>query len=167
MAFVRWRGNCAELLATVYDQGRSRRLRLAHLVEMRVTPELRAEVAARFPGVRVDWDAVDVALARGSPAEQAERAAHDWPEDRLEWCHLQRRLQYWAALSEARQPQDARALRAAAAALGNWRCAPPVFLQAEPDPGWDSEPDSPDPGPFSGPPDPRWTPQPAPNSGPR
>ena len=107
MAFVRWRGNCAELLATVYDQGRSRRLRLAHLVEMRVTPELRAEVAARFPGVRVDWDAVDVALARGSPAEQAERAAHDWPEDRLEWCHLQRHLQYWAALGEARQPPSA------------------------------------------------------------
>ena len=155
MAFVRWRGNCAELLATVYDQGRSRRLRLVHLVEMRVTPELRAEVAARFPGVRVDWDAVDVALARGSPA------------DRLEWCHLQRRLHYWAALGEARQPQEARALRAAAAALGNWRCAPPVFLQAEPDPGWDPEPESPDPGPFSGPPDPRWTPQPAPNSGPR
>ena len=31
MAFVRWRGNCAELLATVYENGRSRQILLANL----------------------------------------------------------------------------------------------------------------------------------------
>jgi len=156
VAFVRWRGNCAELLTTVYAHGQSRQLRLAPLPERHVTADLRAEVAARCPGVPVDWAAVDVALARGSPGEQAERAAHAWPNDRLEWCHLQRRLHYWGALVAPRQPAEAQTLRAAAAILSRRRGLSPVVLQAEPEPGWDPEPAAPDPGPFFGPPDPRW-----------
>lgn len=31
MAFVRWRGNSASLLTTVYDQGKSRQVLLARL----------------------------------------------------------------------------------------------------------------------------------------
>ena len=160
MAFVRWRGHCAELLTTVYERGRSRQLRLALLPPHHADAEVRAEVAARFPGVYVDWEAVDVVLARGSPTDQAERAAHGWPNDPLEWCHLQRRLHYWAALTQTRQPSQAQTLLAAAAILSQWRGSPPVVLQKEPAPGWDPEPASPDPGPFCGPPDGRWATQP-------
>ena len=94
MAFVRWRGRTAELLATVYAQGRSRQVRLACLGGHAVDPDTRADVQARFPGIRVDWEAIDLAIASGSPAERGERAAHGWPDDRLEWLHLQRRLHY-------------------------------------------------------------------------
>ena len=144
MAFVRWRGHCAELLTTVYERGRSRQLRLALLPPHHADAEVRAEVAARFPDVSVDWEAVDVVLARGAPADQAERAADGWPDDPLEWCHLQRRLHYWAALTETRQPSQAQILRAAAAILSQWRGSPPVVLQKEPEkepaPGGDREP---------------------------
>jgi hypothetical protein len=151
MAFVRWRGRSAELLATVYERGTSRQVRLAILGARGVAPETRADVAARFPGIRVDWDAVELALARGSPRERTEAAARDLPNDPLEWLHLQRRLHYWAALTEKAQHDDARRLRAAATVLASWRLAPPAVPQAEPDPGWDPEPEAPDPGPFWGP----------------
>ena len=151
MAFVRWRGRTAELLATVYAQGRSRQVRLACLGGHAVDPDTRADVQARFPGIRVDWEAIDLAIASGSPAERGERAAHGWPDDRLEWLHLQRRLHYWAALTAKCQPVDARALRNAADILAGWRNAPPSVPQPEPDPGWDPEPGALDPGPFRGP----------------
>lgn len=84
LAFIRWRGNSAELLTTVYDKGRSRQVRLAcrGLVHA-ARAEDRADVASRFPYVRVDWDAVDQTLAIGPPAPQASRTAHGWPNDRL------------------------------------------------------------------------------------
>ena len=148
MAFVRWRGRSAELLATVYEQGRSRQVRLACLGGHAVDPDTRADVTARFPGIRVDWEAIDLAIASGSPAERAQRATNGWPDDRLEWLHLQRRLHYWAALTAKLQPADARALLTAAEVLARWRLAPPSVPQAEPDPGWDPEPHAPDPGPF-------------------
>ncbi len=151
VAFVRWRGRSAELLATVYERGTSRQVRLASLGARGVAPETRADVAERFPGIRVDWDAVDLALARGSLRERSEAAARDLPNDPLEWLHLQRRLHYWAALTERAQPEDARRLRTAATVLASWRLGPPAVPQAEPDPGWDPEPGSPDPGPFRGP----------------
>ena len=83
MAFVRWRGNSAELLTTVYDQGRSRQVRLACLGGAYVVaPEIRDRVADHFPGIRVDWEAVDRALAEGPPHEKAQTAA-GMPNDRL------------------------------------------------------------------------------------
>ena len=66
MAFVRWRGNCAQLLATVTDQGRPRHLLLANLHgAYRTTPSVWQQVAQRFPTVVVDWAAIDRALAQG------------------------------------------------------------------------------------------------------
>ena len=138
MAFVRWRGNSAELLTTVYDQGRSRQVRLACLGgAYTVDPLVRTAVAERFPGIRVDWAAVDQALAEGPPHERAQTAA-GVPNDRLEWLTLERRLRYWAAMIEPRREADARPLRAAAALLAIWRSSKPYFPLAEPPAGWDA-----------------------------
>ena len=66
MAFVRWRGNSAQLLATVYDQGRSRQILLANLHgAYATTASVRKTVAEQFPEVVIDWHAVDRALATG------------------------------------------------------------------------------------------------------
>lgn len=65
MAFVRWRGTCAQLLTSIYEQGRSRQVLLANLPDAYVSASLRADVIAKFPHIHVDWVAVDVALARG------------------------------------------------------------------------------------------------------
>lgn len=153
MAFVRWRGNSAELLTTVYEKGRSRQVRLACLGHA-VRLEDRAEVAAHFPDIRVDWEAVELTLAIGPPAAQAARAANAWPNDRMEWLHLQRRLHYWAALTQRLRPAEAQRLRNAATVLAQWREGYPSFPDPEPLPGWDPEPNLPDPGPFPGTSDP-------------
>jgi hypothetical protein len=139
MAFVRWRGNSAELLTTVYDQGRSRQLRLAALGgAYTVAPEIRAAVAERFPTIVVDWDTVERALAEGPPHERAQAAA-GVPNERLEWLELERRLRYWAGMIEPRFDWQAGRLRAAAAVLAEWRRGKPAFPLAQPLPGWDQE----------------------------
>jgi len=139
MAFVRWRGNSAELLTTVYDQGRSQQVRLATLGgAYTVEPHVRAAAAERFPGIHIDWDAVDQALAEGPPHERAQTAAGT-PNERLEWLELERRLRYWAAMAEPRRPREAERLRTAAAVLAEWRWGKPAFPLAQPLPGWDLE----------------------------
>lgn len=126
MAFVRWRGNSAELLTTVYEQGRSRQVRLACLGGAYfVRAEVRTDVTQRFPGITVDWDAVDQALVEGPPHERAR--ALQAPNDRLEWLQLERRLRYWAAQTVSLRPQEADRLHAAAAVLRLWRQARPYF----------------------------------------
>jgi hypothetical protein len=138
VAFVRWRGNSAELLTTVYDQGRSRQVRLAGLGgAYHVAPEVRSQVASRFPNIRVDWEAVDMALVLGPPAEQAARVASGEPNDRQDWLELERRLRYWAAMTEPLRRWEAERLRQAAAVLREWREAKPYFPRPEPAPGWD------------------------------
>jgi len=66
MAFVRWRGNSATLLATVYEQGRSRQILLAALGGGYGVPTgVRESVHERFPGLSIDWNAVNEAMAKG------------------------------------------------------------------------------------------------------
>ena len=138
MAFVRWRGNSAELLTTVYDQGRSRQVRLACLGGAYcVAPEHRAQVASRFPHIHVDWAAVDRSLVLGPPAEQAARAASGEPYERLDWLELERGLRYWAAMTEPLRRWEAVRLREAADLLRTWREGKPYFPRPEPAPGWD------------------------------
>ncbi len=135
MAFIRWRGDSAELLTTVYDHGRSRQVRLVCLGgAFYVQQHIRAAVTERFPHINIDWDAVDVALAEGPPREQAQRSAAGIPNDRMEWLHMERRLHYWAALTEPLRSWEAKHLRTAAAVLRGWREAKPYF----PPPGWDA-----------------------------
>jgi hypothetical protein len=139
VAFVRWRGNSAELLTTVYDQGRSRQLHLATLGgAYTVAPEIRDGVTTRFPEIRVNWDAVEQALIEGPPHERAQTTA-GMPNERLEWLELERRLRYWAAMAEPLRPDQARSLRSAAAVLAEWRWGKPAFPIAQPLPGWDAE----------------------------
>ena len=139
MAFVRWRGQSAELLTTVYDHGRSQQVRLANLGGAYVVqPQVREAVAARFPGIRVNWEAVDRALAEGPPAERAQAAA-GVPNERLQWLEIERQLRYWAGMIETRNPENAKALRAAAAVLALWREGKPDFPYAQPLRGWDRD----------------------------
>ena len=65
---------------------------------------------------------------------------------RLEWLGLERRLRYWAALTNPLRPREAERLLAAADILGQWREAKPYFSQAEPSPGWDQSLPPADPG---------------------
>ena len=143
MAFIRWRGNSAQLLTTIYEHGRSRQLRLATLGgAYTVAPEVREAVTARFPGIRVDWDVVEQALTEGPPHERAQTAA-GVPNERLEWLEIERRLRYWAEMAESLRPHQARCLRAAAGVLAEWRWGKPAFPLAQPLPVWDEAPAGP------------------------
>ncbi|MGD0857083.1 MAG: hypothetical protein ABSA18_14990 [Dehalococcoidia bacterium] len=68
MAFVRWRGRCCELVATVYENGKSKKIILANIHDFYVPEWVKEEVATKFPSVRVDWLAVDQAIAQGPPS---------------------------------------------------------------------------------------------------
>ena len=64
MAFVRWRGNCAQLLATLSVQGHSRQICLANLEGRYAVPDwIRMRVQDEHPAIRVDWERIDRALA--------------------------------------------------------------------------------------------------------
>jgi hypothetical protein len=124
MAFVRWRHGAAELLATVYDHGHSRQVRLACLGgAYHVYDETRAQVAHRFPDISVDWQAVERSLVIGPPAERAARAASGEPDHRLQWLDLEQALRRCAA--DAGDTCDAAALHGAADVLNRWRAAGP------------------------------------------
>jgi len=120
MAFVRWRGNCAQLLTTVYDQGRSRQVCLANLHSGYTVPTwLRADVAARFPAVNVDWVRVEEALAQGPPGTPP------LTQQAWDWLRVEQALRTWAN-DPALYPADADTLRAAAHVLTNRRAMIPI-----------------------------------------
>ena len=119
MAFVRWRGNSAQLLATVYDQGRSRQILLANLHgAYATTPSVRKAVAEQFPDVVVDWHAVDQALAIGPSTAPASPA-------QLEWATVASWLQYWAMDRTQGFSAERAALQAAAQVLTAWQARRP------------------------------------------
>ena len=116
MAFVRWRGACAQVLATVYDRGRSRQELLSNVHSGYHVPEtLRADVAARFPAVTVDWNRVEVALAQGPPGTPP-LTPQAW-----DWLEVEQALRAWAQEDPGLLPADAATLRAAAQVLTNRR----------------------------------------------
>ncbi|MDA8204749.1 MAG: hypothetical protein M0Z36_01670 [Thermaerobacter sp.] len=116
MAFVRWRGNCAQLLTTVYEQGRSRQLLLANLHGgFATSPSLWAAVAERFPSVTVDWAAVDRALAVGPVSASPPTA------EQLTWAAVAHHLQKWALETNDGYPEEREALRRAADVLTGWQ----------------------------------------------
>ncbi len=116
MAFVRWRKNCAELLATRYENGKSRQVVLLNLAHPYITDDQRRQVDRRFPDVRVDWDKVVQALAR--------RPDHDVPPPpiRITWARVDQVLRDLKdlALSEGKT-DDARTLIDAADTITWWR----------------------------------------------
>ena len=120
MAFVRWRGNSAQLLATVYDQGSSRQVLLANLHgAFATTPSLRAAVTHDFPSLTIDWSAVDRALAVGPPT-----AVPPTPQQ-LQWATVASWLQDWAEDPTQGRPAERAQLQAAARVLTTWQAQRP------------------------------------------
>ena len=114
MALVRWRGNCAQLLATITVDGRPRQRLLVNLQgAYRTTPQLRKRVAECFPDIPVDWAAVDRSLAPGPPT-----ATPPSPEQ-LQWAATAHQLSVWATTSDDRD--DRRILTMAAEILTRWQ----------------------------------------------
>ena len=117
MAFVRWRGNCAQLLATVSVQGRSRQICLANLEGRYAVPEwIRTRVQAEHPAIRVDWERIDRALAAG-PAGSAPLTA---PQQSC--LEVEFQLRAWAHDPDL-FPAERAALEHAAQVLTNWRAS--------------------------------------------
>ena len=71
MAFVRWRKNCAELLATRYVDGKSRQVLLLNLPHPYILESQHRQVREHFPDIAVDWEAVVEALSRGPGTREA------------------------------------------------------------------------------------------------
>jgi len=118
MAFVRWRGGCSQLIATVYEDGRSRQITLANLPDFYVTESTKNHVAQKFPKIRVDWAAVDQELARGL----SESLKESTPHKHLDYATVEHYLRQWANEAEtAKRSNDATSLRLAADALTRWR----------------------------------------------
>ncbi|MGC8474411.1 MAG: hypothetical protein ACP5PW_08425 [Candidatus Dormibacteria bacterium] len=116
MAWVRWRGGCAQLLATVWDHGRSRQVLLVNLQgAYAASTRLRAAVTAQFPTIPVDWAAVDRALAAGPPGTPALTPPQNT------WATVAHDLRTWALATEV--PSERGALDAAAAVLTTWLAA--------------------------------------------
>ncbi len=115
MAFVRWRGQSAQLLTTIYEQGRSRQLLLANLREGYYAPQwVQEDVTTRFPQIEVDWAQVNHALAKGPPSTPP-LSAEQW-----DCVAVEEALRQFATQSSL-LPGEANLLRIAAQTLTNWR----------------------------------------------
>ncbi len=111
MAFVRWRGRSCELLATIYENGRSRKVILANIHDFYAPEWLKEEVAVKFPDIKVDWLAVDRAIAQGPPNFLAKST----PPEHLDMATVEHYLRKWADdLSRAKRPKEAEYLHATA-----------------------------------------------------
>ena len=65
MAYVRWRKGCAGLLMARYAGGRSHQVLIANPGDGCTCPVAAATIEAKLPGVKVDGQRVNLALARG------------------------------------------------------------------------------------------------------
>lgn len=116
MAFVRWRGNCAQLLTTITVDGRPRHRLLANLHGgFATTPTLWAQIARDFPTVPVDGAAVDRALAEGPPS-----AVPPTPWQRR-WADTAHQLRVWATDCPFGDHRESQVLRDAAEILTRWQ----------------------------------------------
>jgi hypothetical protein len=118
MAFVRWRGRCCELIATVYENGRSKKVTLANIPDFYAPEWLKEEVAEKFPGIQVDWLAVDRAIAKGPP----DFLTKNTPTEHIDMATIEHYLRKWADdLAKAKRPKEADYLRATAHILTETR----------------------------------------------
>ena len=115
MAFIRWRGNCAQLLATVYSEKGTKQITLANLPNLNVTTETKRDVEEKYPGVKVDWVKIVRALANGPPVPLARKT----PPEHMDMAEVEEHLRMWAAQVEG--TVDANRLYLAADALLNLR----------------------------------------------
>ncbi|MDA8199828.1 MAG: hypothetical protein M0Z54_10490 [Thermaerobacter sp.] len=124
MAFVRWRGGCAQLLASVWEDGRSRQVLLATVPGYAAPGALREAIAARFPTLTVDWAAVDRALAAGPP----DRPALSPPA--RTWAETAHDLRTWALTTDV--PRERTDLELAAHVLTRWATRRPAVSPSPP-----------------------------------
>lgn len=118
MAFVRWRGGCSQLIATIYEDGRSRQITLANLPDFYVSDSIKHHVAQKFPKISVDWAAVDRELAKGLSGSLKEST----PQKHLDYAAVEQYLRQWANEAEtAKRGKDVTSLRIAANVLTRWR----------------------------------------------
>lgn len=114
MAFVRWRGNSAQLLTTIYASGRSRQILLANFHGLYYAPEnIKEMVVAKFPQITVDWTAVNKALAAGPPGDPS-LTPEQW-----DWVTVAEALRRWAREFKG-EPHENSYLLATAQILMNW-----------------------------------------------
>ena len=119
MAFVRWRGQYAQLVATVYEAGRYRKITLASLHDFYASDLAKLHVAEKFPHIKVDWEAVDRALAQGPTLGILKQST---PPEHLDYAAVEHYLRQWADDAEgAKLINDANSLRIAAGVLTRWR----------------------------------------------
>ena len=119
MAFVRWRGNCAQLLATCYENGRSRQRCLANLQGRYAVPGwLRTQVDTEYPDLVVDWERIDRALAAGPPGTPTLTTSQQ------SYLEMELQLRTWAQASD-RTIGERQALESAANVLTHWRAISP------------------------------------------
>jgi hypothetical protein len=115
MAFVRWRGKCAQLLATIYTEKGSKQVRLALLPEFEVSQETRNEVGRKYPNIQVDWIQISRSLAQGPPDLVKEQI----PTEYQDMAEVESRLRMWAVRADDRN--DANRLNSAANVLAGIR----------------------------------------------
>ena len=116
MAWIRWRGQSAQLMATVWDGGKTRQRYLASLGGVYTVPEwVQQEITDRFPTIPIDWTAIQATLVTGPPGTAAPSA------QMLDWAEVEARLRDWAQTGPEDYPGERQALRAAAQILEAWR----------------------------------------------
>jgi hypothetical protein len=117
MAFIRWRGRSAQLLVTVYVDGRSKQITLTNLPGFYITEATKHYVAEKFPDVLVDWVAVTRSLAEGPPNSLKGKT----PTEHLDMAVVEQSLRKWA--HEAKVANHAHRLNDAAGVLTEWRAS--------------------------------------------
>jgi len=115
MGFVRWRGRCAQLLATAYEDGRSKQITLAKLPEFYVLESTKRDVEKNYPEVKVDWEEISRSLAKGPPDIMKSKV----PDKHLDMAEVENHLRAWA--EEAIDKNDSNSLKLAASVLTKWR----------------------------------------------
>jgi hypothetical protein len=92
MAFIRWRGSCAQLLATVYTEKGTKQITLANLPNLNVTRETKRNVEEKHPGIKVDWVKIVRELANGPPILLARKT----PQEHMDMAEVEEHLRKWA-----------------------------------------------------------------------
>lgn len=115
MAWIRWRGTSAHLMATVWVAGKNRQRYLVNLGGVySVSSSMRRAITDRYPDLPIDWAAIDRTLAQGPPGTPP------LAPDAEDWAAVEHHLRDWA-LRDDRPVHDRRLLEDTADVLQDWR----------------------------------------------
>jgi len=102
MAFIRWRGSCAQLLATIYTEKGSKQITLANLPNFNVTRETKRDVEEKHPDIKVDWVKIIRTLANGPP----DPLMKNTPSEHMDMAEVEDLLRTWAAQVDGKVDGD-------------------------------------------------------------